>query len=72
VLRIEMNDRVRQFREARGISQRGPAREAGITPTTARRAERGQPVRVSTARKIGGALQVDPRSLGTVVRTEQS
>jgi transcriptional regulator with XRE-family HTH domain len=72
VLRIKMNDEVKSLREERGMSPRDLARQAGITPTTARRAERGQPVRVSTARKIGGALQVDPRSLGAVVWTEQS
>ena len=59
--------RVRYMRGSRAFNGAAFARIAGISPNTLRRVERNQgPVSVSTARKIGAALDVDPRSLGKV------
>ena len=60
--------RVRYMRGGRAFTGAAFARHAGISPGTLRRVERNRgPVTVSTARKIGAALDVDdPRSLGRV------
>ena len=52
--------RVKALREERGMSKRDLAVAAGISKTTGRNAERGDPVRAKTARKVARALQVDP------------
>jgi transcriptional regulator with XRE-family HTH domain len=59
--------RVRRMRGGRAFNGAAFARRAGISPNTLRKVERNRgPVNVSTARKIGAALDVDPRSLGRV------
>lgn len=58
-------ERVREFREEKGMSKRGLAAAAGITPKAARRAEREEPVSLWTARKIAAALGAEsPQGLG--------
>ncbi len=54
----------KRVRELRGDRSAGEvAREAGISPETLRRVERNRgPVRPDTARGIGRALNVDPRT----------
>ena len=49
-----------RLREERGISKRDLAAAAGISTTTARNAECGEPVRSKTARKVAAALGVNP------------
>jgi DNA-binding XRE family transcriptional regulator len=50
---VEMNGaKVRELREEKGMSKRALAEAAGITPKTARRAEREEPVSLWTARKV--------------------
>jgi transcriptional regulator with XRE-family HTH domain len=51
-------ERVRELREEKVMSKRGLAAAAGITPKTARRAEREGPVTMWTARKVATALGV--------------
>ena len=58
---IEMyGDKVQELRSARGMSRRDLAAAAGISRSTARRAERAEPVRVRTAKAVAAALEVDP------------
>jgi transcriptional regulator with XRE-family HTH domain len=58
-------ERVRELREEKGMSKRALAEAAGITPKTARRAEREEPVSLWTARKVAAALGVESvRGLG--------
>jgi len=53
-------ERVRALREEQGMSKRDLAVAAGISKTTARNAERGEPVRAKTARRVAEALGVYP------------
>ena len=53
-------ERVKSLREERGMSKRDLAVAAGISKTTGRNAERGEPVRSKTARKVAAVLGVDP------------
>ena len=67
---VAMNpERVRGLRRLRGMSKRELAACAGVSETTARRAESGQPVHGSTARAVAVVLGERPSdSLGRVVR----
>lgn len=47
---------VREHRLATGLTQREMAEEAGVSPVTAGRVERGEPVAVATAAKVAVAL----------------
>ena len=68
MLLIEMNaDKVRALREEMCWSRRDFAVTAGLSETTARRAERWQPVRVKTASKIGAAFGSNPRTIAQTV-----
>jgi transcriptional regulator with XRE-family HTH domain len=53
-------ERVKNLREERGMTKRDLAVAAGISATTARNAERGEPVRSKTASKVARALGVEP------------
>jgi transcriptional regulator with XRE-family HTH domain len=53
-------EKVRALREERGMNKRDLASVAGVSPKTARNAERGEPVRLKTARKVAAALGVNP------------
>ncbi len=57
--------KLRRLRENRFISQRDLAKLAGVSPTTIMQLETGQNSnpRLSTIRKIGEALGVDPNEL---------
>lgn len=57
--------RLRLARERQLMTQEDLARFSGITETTISRMENGKsgPTRPSTARKLAGALKVDPRWL---------
>ena len=58
---VEMHgDKVQELRSARGMSRRDLAAAAGISRSTARRAERAEPVRLTTAKAVAAALEVDP------------
>ena len=61
-------ERVREFSAEKGMSKRGLAAAVGITPKTARRAERGEAVTRDTAVGIAEQLGVTPRSIARVVR----
>jgi transcriptional regulator with XRE-family HTH domain len=52
-------ENVRQWREARGYTQRRLAKEAGLSTITLPRIERGEQTTPTTARKIADALGVD-------------
>ncbi len=61
---------VRRMRGSRAFSGAHFARRAGISPGTLRRVERNEgPVRPDTARKIGAALDVDPRTFARAIST---
>jgi transcriptional regulator with XRE-family HTH domain len=66
---VKMNtERVRELREAKGLSKRGLASAAGISAETVRRAEREEPVFFSTGRKVAEVLGVEPSpELGRVL-----
>ena len=53
-------ERVKALRKEREMTKRDLAAAAGISKTTARNAERGEPVRSKTARNVAAALGVDP------------
>ncbi len=53
-------ERVRALREEQGMTKGDLAAAAGISKTTSRNAERGEPVRSKTARKVAAALGVRP------------
>jgi transcriptional regulator with XRE-family HTH domain len=55
--------RTKQWREARGLTQRGLAAEAGISEVTVARLETGHASTPSTARKVADALGVSPADL---------
>jgi len=55
--------RVEELREEKGLSKQELAAAAGVSPSTLRSAVREKPVQVKTAKKVGGALEVDPRSI---------
>jgi DNA-binding XRE family transcriptional regulator len=60
--------KVRALREARESSTREFAKKAGVSRRTLTRVERNEgPVRPGTARKIGSALEVDPRTFARAV-----
>ncbi len=62
-------ERVKALREEQGMTKRDLAVAAGVSPKTARNAERGVPVRTKTARKVARALEVDPpQRLARVLR----
>ena len=52
--------RMRTLRKERGMTKRNLVAEAGVSPKTAGNAERSEPVRSKTARKVAAALGVDP------------
>ena len=54
------HEKVRALREEQGMTKRDLAAAAGVSPATARNAERGLPVRSKTARKVAAALGVNP------------
>jgi transcriptional regulator with XRE-family HTH domain len=60
-------EQVRSLRQEQGMSQRELAEASGVSKKTLANVEAGK-VRPlpSTARKIGAALDVEPRSLATV------
>ncbi len=60
-------EQVRSLREQKGMSQRRLAEASGVSKKTLANVEAGKVHTLpSTARKIGAALEVDPRSLATV------
>ena len=54
---------LRRLREQRVMSQRDLAARAGVSPTTVIRAEKGEPMRYLTVRKLAEALGVEPSAL---------
>jgi DNA-binding XRE family transcriptional regulator len=52
--------RVEELRRDRDWTQHTLADAAGICSSTAKRVERGKPVRLTTARKVAAALDVEP------------
>ena len=69
-MRVKMNpERVRSLREEKGMSRKGLAEAAGISPRTAARAERGELVQGSTATAVAAVFSEGPsESLERVVR----
>jgi transcriptional regulator with XRE-family HTH domain len=60
--------KVRALREASGFSTREFSRKAGISRRTLTRVERNEgPVMPGTARKIGAALDVNPRTFARAI-----
>ena len=58
-------EKIGELRQERGFSRQELAEEAGVSVSTLRRVEAGgSAVRLKTARKVGAALEVDPKSLG--------
>jgi transcriptional regulator with XRE-family HTH domain len=53
-------ERVKALREERGMTRRDLAGAAGVSPKTAGNAERSEPVRSKTARKVAVAFGGDP------------
>ena len=60
--------KVRALRESHEPSARVFAQKAGVSRRTLTRVERNEgPVRTGTARKIGAALEVDPRTFARAI-----
>ena len=69
VLLVMDGERVRSLREKKGWSRRRLAAVSGVSAKTLENAELGKTHALpATARKVGAALEVDPRSLGAVAR----
>jgi transcriptional regulator with XRE-family HTH domain len=67
VLLVMDGEQVHSLRKARGLSRRQLAEASGVSAKTLENAELGKThARPSTARKIGAALEDDPRSLARV------
>ena len=67
VLLVMDGEKVRSLRKERGWSRRQLAEAAGVSQKALENAELGKThARPTTARKIGAALAVDPRSLARV------
>jgi transcriptional regulator with XRE-family HTH domain len=61
------SERIKELRREKGMSQRQLAEASGVSKRALTNAELGKTYAFpSTARKIGAALEVDPRSLATV------
>jgi len=60
--------KVRELREERGRSCREAAQDAGVAESTLRCAERGEPVRLATARKVAAYLEEDLAEIARVQR----
>jgi transcriptional regulator with XRE-family HTH domain len=54
---------LRHLRERAALSQRDLAALSGVAPASIIRAEKGEPIRFVTARKLATALGVDPAEL---------
>jgi transcriptional regulator with XRE-family HTH domain len=55
--------RLRSLRERQVLSQRDLAEKARISPATVVRAEKGEPMRYLTTRKLADALGITPEEL---------
>jgi len=55
--------KIRELREAQGLSKKDLARLAKVTQATVARVEDSQQAYPTTVELIGGALGVDPRTL---------
>lgn len=64
--------RLRDLRVAQALSQRALASQAGVSPATIVRAERGDDIRHVTVRKLADALGVPPSELLSVASTRSA
>ena len=53
-------EKIEAARRERSLTLREFAKEVGLTENTLRRAERGEAVRLETARKVAACVGVDP------------
>lgn len=65
-------EEVRALREERDLTREEFAREAGIARSTVERVEGGRTVRLDTARKVAGTLEVEPTSVAWAVHGEHA
>jgi transcriptional regulator with XRE-family HTH domain len=65
VKRLEVGERVREMRLARGLTQIRLAALVGLHPMTILKAEVGGTITWRTAKRLGEVLDVDPRELVT-------
>jgi transcriptional regulator with XRE-family HTH domain len=67
------SERVQELRQEKGLSKRDLAGAAGISPATATRVEREEPVTFRTGRKVAAAFGIGPSpSLGRVLRNARA
>ena len=67
---LVMNGRkLEELRQEKGMSKQQRRAAAGISRGTLRTAVREEPVRVKTARKVGEALEVNPRTIAQPYHT---
>jgi transcriptional regulator with XRE-family HTH domain len=57
-------EKLEAMREERGLSRQDLARQAGISPGTVSKAERGHRVRSKTAWKVANVFGVHPSEMG--------
>jgi transcriptional regulator with XRE-family HTH domain len=61
---INDGGKIARMREARGLSRRAFAAEAGVAPSTIARVESGERVLASTSWRVAGVFHCHPRELG--------
>jgi transcriptional regulator with XRE-family HTH domain len=61
-------EKIEVMRQERGLSCQEFAKEEGVAASTVARVERGEAVRLSTFRRIGAALGIEPKGISRPVR----
>lgn len=62
-MKVRVGDKLKRTREHMLLTQFEVAVRAGVAPGSVFNAERGQPIRLSTARRIAKALNVELKKL---------
>jgi DNA-binding XRE family transcriptional regulator len=61
---VMSSEKIEAMRQERGLSRQGLAREAGLAVATVGSVERGERVRVKTARSVARVFGMHPKEIG--------